>query len=172
MCSSLSKTVGYVFTAIDGNPSHTYLGIQPLSSPGLDVTAAYEEVLPLLPNNAPTSINLTSAYLNYYDELQEWGGNDFGLQGPYAPTRGVEHWLPAPPCHRPSRVIPVVATWSVFGALLLTLIAGYVIWRLMSKRSCCTTCAAASFSGTYPEVFTVLLEACTFAWLSSLLCTI
>ena len=169
MCSSLSKTVGYVFTAIDGNPSHTYLGIQPLSSPGLDVTAAYEEVLPLLPNNAPTSINLTSAYLNYYDELQEWGGNDFGLQGPYAPTRGVEHWLPAPPCHRPSRVIPVVATWSVFGALLLTLIAGYVIWRLMSKRSCCTTCAAASFSGTYPEVFTVLLEACAFAWLSSLL---
>ena len=135
VCSSLSKTVGYVSTAMDVFPSHTYLGIQPLSSSGLDVTAAFEELLPLLPNNAPTSVNRTSAYLNYYDELQEWGNNDFGLQGPYAPTRtrGVEPWLPAPPCHRPSRVIPVVATWSVFGALLLTLIAGYVIWRLMSK---------------------------------------
>ncbi len=131
MSSSLSQTFGFLSMPINLSPSQTYLDIQPLSSSSLDVTAFYGEGLPLLPNNAPTSV----AHLNYYTELQdppEWANNDFGIQGLYA--RGdSEIGLPAPPCHRPSRVIPVVATWSVFGALLLALIAGYVIWRLMSK---------------------------------------
>lgn len=140
LCSSASKLAGYGLTNL-ATGSQLYFGIANLADIPLDVTLLEDgdgqyvvAPTPQLPSSQPSSWNNLSSqthYYSYYFRIKN-GNSDFGLTAPYSPNKPSNHVASAAgQCPNQHRNTYVIAAWVTFGALLVSLLLGLILWIIV-----------------------------------------
>ena len=133
VCSTFSKLAGY--STIYNNIQVRYPGIEAVSRPSLDVThklrsySSQQDELPILPSPDRGAVGFYSHDPNsYYTSFLEDNVDNFQL------GLSLKN-LPSPIGHCPAApwATPVIAAWAAFGAALLILAAGFIMWRLLVR---------------------------------------
>lgn len=133
VCSSFTKLAGY--TSIYQETQYRYPGIEPIDQPSLDVihqplsARTREDDLPILPFLDKAPLPYYSESISYYKSFLERSVDDFRFEG--LPSKN----LPSPTgqCPPAPWAVPVIAAWAAFGAALLLLSVGFIMWGLLVR---------------------------------------
>ena len=131
VCSSFSKLAGY--GTIYDMPQVHYAGIKTVVRPSLDVTRklyyTQRDELPTLPSPDRGPVGFYSQDpRSYYTSFLEDYIDNFQLNSSYKNLPSPIEQCPAAPW-----ATPVIAAWAAFGAVLLALAAGFIMWRWLVR---------------------------------------